>query len=74
MVIFSNLIQKLFKLKEENNKLQKIICDNLPNEFLDPVMGDIMTDPVKLPSSGAIVDRLTIKKHLLNDKSDPFNR
>ena len=74
MVIFSNLIQKLFKLKEENNKILKIICDNLPNEFLDPVMGDIMTDPVKLPSSGAIVDRLTIKKHLLNDKSDPFNR
>ena len=33
-----------------------------------------MTDPVKLPSSGIIVDRLTIKKHLANDKTDPFNR
>jgi hypothetical protein len=27
-----------------------------------------------LPTSKVIVDRITIKKHLLNDKSDPFNR
>jgi ubiquitin conjugation factor E4 B len=33
-----------------------------------------MHDPVKLPSSGKIVDRLTIRQHLLNDKNDPYNR
>jgi len=32
-----------------------------------------MTDPVELPSK-KVVDRSTIKKHLLNDSTDPFNR
>jgi ubiquitin conjugation factor E4 B len=35
---------------------------------------EIMTDPVKLPASDTVIDRLTIKKHLLSDKTDPFNR
>lgn len=38
------------------------------------MMCEIMTDPVKLPTSDTIIDRLTIKKHLLSDKIDPFNR
>ena len=33
-----------------------------------------MTDPVRLPGSGNVIDRLVIKKHLLSDKTDPFNR
>ena len=33
-----------------------------------------MRDPVILPSSRAIVDRGTIKSHLLSDAKDPFNR
>ncbi len=36
-------------------------------------MGQMMTDPVKLPSSGHVLDRLTNKKCLLNDQTDPFN-
>lgn len=45
-----------------------------PEEFLDPLTNEIMKDPVRLPSSGTIMDRVTIRKHLLNDKSDPYNR
>ncbi len=33
-----------------------------------------MKDPVKLPTSNKIMDRLVIVRHLLNDKNDPFNR
>ena len=33
-----------------------------------------MKDPVTLPSSHAVVDRATIKSHLLSDSKDPFNR
>lgn len=40
----------------------------------DPLMYTLMRDPVKLPSSRAIVDRSTIKAHLLSDTTDPFNR
>ncbi len=34
----------------------------------------LMKDPVLLPGSGNIVDRINIKKHLLNDERDPFTR
>jgi len=46
----------------------------VPEEFLDPLMFTVMRDPVLLPSSKAIVDRATIKSHLLSDPKDPFNR
>jgi len=38
---------------------------NVPEDFLDPIMGDLMRDPVVLPSSGKIVDRATIARHIL---------
>ena len=41
---------------------------------LDGLMYTIMKDPVILPSSRAVVDRATIKSHLLSDPKDPFNR
>ncbi|GLB38346.1 putative ubiquitin elongating factor core [Lyophyllum shimeji] len=48
--------------------------EDIPDEFLDPLMATVMRDPVRLPSSRAIVDRSTIKSHLLSDTTDPFNR
>jgi hypothetical protein len=33
-----------------------------------------MKDPVLLPTSNKVVDRMYIHKHLLNDERDPFNR
>lgn len=45
-----------------------------PDEFLDPLMADLMKDPVILPSSKAVMDRSTIRSHLLSDPTDPFNR
>ncbi|KIY45637.1 hypothetical protein FISHEDRAFT_48948 [Fistulina hepatica ATCC 64428] len=46
----------------------------VPDEFLDPLMYTVMRDPVMLPSSRAIIDKSTIKSHLLSDTTDPFNR
>jgi len=37
-------------------------------------MATLMDDPVELPSSKTVIDRLTIKRHLMNDPHDPFNR
>lgn len=45
----------------------------IPAEFEDPIMGDLMKDPVLLPSNH-IVDRSTIVQHLLSDPKDPFTR
>ena len=36
-----------------------------PEEFLDPIMGTLMTDPVMLPASQNIVDRNVIARHIL---------
>ena len=41
---------------------------------VDPLMYTLMRDPVTLPSSRVVVDRSTIKAHLLSDTKDPFNR
>lgn len=46
---------------------------DIPAEFEDPIMGDLMKDPVLLPSRH-IVDRSTIVQHLLSDAKDPFTR
>merc|ERR1712080_143673 len=41
---------------------------------MGPIMSCVMKDPVRLPSSGVVVERSTIARHLLSDQSDPFNR
>lgn len=46
----------------------------VPDEYLDPLLAELMTDPVILPASRVTVDRATIRSHLLSDPNDPFNR
>lgn len=58
----------------ENLKIQEELLVDAPEEYLDPIMGTLMHDPVILPSSNVIVDRSTIARHLLSDQTDPFNR
>ncbi|KAI0699306.1 ubiquitin elongating factor core-domain-containing protein [Cerioporus squamosus] len=68
---------RLFVVKVEETKATLEAEDDLgeiPEEFLDPVMYTLMRDPVTLPSSRVVVDRSTIKSHLLSDTKDPFNR
>ena len=48
--------------------------DDAPDHFLDPIVSVLLADPVKLPTSGTIVERAVIIRHLLNDETDPFNR
>ncbi|ODV60292.1 ubiquitin-ubiquitin ligase UFD2 ASCRUDRAFT_76309 [Ascoidea rubescens DSM 1968] len=59
------------KLEDEEKELE---LGDIPDELLDPLMYELMVDPVILPSSKVTVDRSTIKAHLLNDPTDPFNR
>ncbi|CAE8655499.1 unnamed protein product, partial [Polarella glacialis] len=46
----------------------------IPDEFLDPIMSDIMVDPVMLPTSNTIMDRKVIERHIMSNDDDPFNR
>ncbi|CAM1510471.1 Fc.00g008060.m01.CDS01 [Cosmosporella sp. VM-42] len=63
------------KFVDAKNLLDQAELDlgDIPAEFEDPIMGDLMKDPVLLPSRH-IVDRSTIVQHLLSDPKDPFTR
>ncbi|XP_042739049.1 ubiquitin conjugation factor E4 B isoform X1 [Lagopus leucura] len=78
--IKSTIAIEKFKLLAE--KVEEIVAKNAraeidysdaPDEFRDPLMDTLMTDPVRLPS-GTIMDRSIILRHLLNSSTDPFNR
>ncbi|XP_074037947.1 ubiquitination factor E4B [Leptinotarsa decemlineata] len=69
---FKALFLKAFQIVENNQKSEDWLAD-APDEFKDPLMDTLMTDPVLLPS-GQIMERSVIMRHLLNSNTDPFNR
>jgi hypothetical protein len=48
--------------------------NDAPEEFYCMISCELMKEPVLLPTSGKICDRSTMKRILLNDEHDPFNR
>ncbi|XP_063931490.1 ubiquitin conjugation factor E4 B-like isoform X2 [Zophobas morio] len=67
----------LGRLVESYSQLRQADEEELgevPEEFVDPLLYTVMSDPVRLPTSNLIVDRSTIVTHLLSDGCDPFNR
>jgi hypothetical protein len=58
----------------EQFHMEELAMEDVPEEYLDPLMNDIMNDPVMLPTSGNIMDRDVIMRHLLGEQNDPFNR
>lgn len=55
------MLQAIGRAQQEEEEL----LADAPDEFLDPIMGTLMKDPVKLPTSGNIVDRAIISRHIL---------
>lgn len=47
---------------------------DIPEEFLDPITTELMTDPVILPESQVTLDRSTVERHLMTSTTDPFSR
>ncbi|ORM39590.1 Ubiquitin conjugation factor E4 B [Babesia sp. Xinjiang] len=72
---FFNMSQKLCMYAKANSNLyQSALEAEMPEEFLDPIMNDIMEDPVLLPTSGIVMDRKNIERHLMSEATDPFSR
>ncbi|KAI0830901.1 ubiquitin conjugation factor E4 [Hypoxylon sp. FL0890] len=69
---WKTLIQKFAQAKERQDQAE-LDLGEIPPEFEDPLIGDLMTDPVILPSQN-IVDRSTIVQQLLSNPRDPFTR
>ena len=70
---FNSFVTKLGHLNQDRMELDANIED-APDEFMDPIMSELMRDPVLLPTSGNVMDRTHIMRHLLSDGTDPFNR
>ncbi|XP_033641514.1 ubiquitin conjugation factor E4 A-like [Asterias rubens] len=70
MTFFADKVRAMAEKHEEE---EEIFAD-APDEFIDPLTYTLMSDPVTLPSSGQIMDRSVIARHLLSDHTDPFNR
>eukprot|EP01121_Diplochlamys_sp_Union-15-3_P012023 TRINITY_DN3548_c0_g1_i2.p1 TRINITY_DN3548_c0_g1~~TRINITY_DN3548_c0_g1_i2.p1 ORF type:complete len:283 (+),score=33.58 TRINITY_DN3548_c0_g1_i2:221-1069(+) len=65
---------KFVEKKSSEKKVEDQALDDIPEEFLDPLLSVLMKDPVILPSSKTTIDRSTILRHLLSNETDPFNR
>ena len=64
-------------VKNSNTRdIAEIIMDEMdvPEEYVDPLMQTLISDPVYLPTSNLIMDRHIIERHLITEKFDPFNR
>jgi len=73
--------RKQLKEKEEernggdgnNNKDVVFVGESIPEEYLDPLMGTLMIDPVRLPGSQRVVDRSVAINSVLRGGKDPFD-
>merc|ERR1712083_113337 len=73
MTKFQALAEKAHQITIDNLKKDEDFED-APDEFIDPMMCELMEDPVLLPTSGNVMDRKHITRHLLSTPNDPFNR
>ncbi|ORX56341.1 hypothetical protein DM01DRAFT_1334813 [Hesseltinella vesiculosa] len=70
-------LQRFVQLVEETLKqttMEEEELANIPDEFEDPLMNILMEDPVRLPSSGTILDRSTVQSLWLGTAVDPYTR
>lgn len=66
---------KLYNLLDRLKKSsKKIVYENVPSEFCDPISMDIIHKPIVLPDVDLIVEEDIIKRHLLTEEINPFNR
>ncbi|KAF8862296.1 hypothetical protein BDZ45DRAFT_616996 [Acephala macrosclerotiorum] len=67
-------LKKKFQTVKDLDDQDEEDLGEIPDEYADPLLATVMTDPVILPISRMVLDRSTIRGHLLSDQTDPFNR
>jgi len=70
---WNRMCESIARVKEAEDAEEDDLGE-IPDEFLDPLMATLMQDPVRLPVSKAVMDRSTIRQHLLSDPHDPYSR
>jgi len=69
---FEQFVDQLNKLASAQEAA--LLNLEIPDNYLDPIMQEIMVDPVLLPTSKTIMDRKVIERHIMSNDDDPFNR
>lgn len=67
----------LVKVAEAHASLEQEdedLGEDIPDEFVDPILQTLMVEPVRLPTSNTVMDLASLKRHLLNTPLDPFTR
>jgi hypothetical protein len=59
---------------EDESKIDPGAFASIPLKYLDPLSGNLMVDPVILPTSGRTVERESIEESLLEDSVDPWTK
>jgi hypothetical protein len=67
-ISYTNFINKLNCFKDTSGN------DNIPDEFIDPLMCELIETPIVLPLCNVIVDEKVIFKHIVFKCDNPFNR
>jgi len=70
--IGENIYQKYVDKYENIREIE--FPNDMPEEFLDPLLYTPIRDPIILPESKVIMDRAVIQAHLAEGEYDPFNR
>jgi len=70
---FDKLVIAVISQSQSDSNMEDQLGE-IPDDFLDPIMQTLMLDPVKLPTSGNVMDRAVIMRILLTEHLDPFNR
>lgn len=58
-------VDRTIKDVARRHRQREIPLEDIPEDFLDPLMSTLMSDPVILPGSRKVLDRATITRHLL---------
>jgi len=62
IVGINNIAHKVSEIAIQQSNDEELLLSEAPENFLDPIMSTLMTDPVILPSSKMNVDRSTIAR------------
>ncbi|CAD8125225.1 unnamed protein product [Paramecium sonneborni] len=73
---FYKILDNLEYIKSDYNQIMLDLSKDRSREerYIDCLTNLLMSDPVMLPNSKQIVDRVTIKRLLIKKQEDPFDR
>lgn len=68
-------LQEFIQIINKGREKEKIENEReIPEEFLDPIMGSLIEHAVMLPNTDMFIERDVILRHLLTSQDNPFNR